>query len=140
MTDKRCRKCGVPKPVGDFYPHPKNSDGRHSWCIVCCRAYNKRPRRVEWLGEKRRRYYLSRYGITLEEYDRILASQGGVCAICGGDDPGTGRPADSLVVDHDHANGRVRGILCHPCNRGIGYLKDRADLAERACSYLRTHG
>ena len=51
-------------------------------------------------------------GVTTEVYERMLASQGGGCAICG-NEPKTRR----LHVDHDHATGRVRGLLCHRCNR-----------------------
>src|SRR5882672_6633830 len=74
------------------------------------------------------------YGITLEQYNQILADQGGVCAICGG--PPKKR---DLEVDHDHATGRVRGLLCHGCNVGIGFLCDSADLALRAAAYLEKH-
>ena len=53
-------------------------------------------------------------GVTDAEYDRLLAAQGGGCAICG-NPPKTRR----LHVDHDHKTGRVRGLLCHRCNRAL---------------------
>lgn len=53
-------------------------------------------------------------GVTDEEYARMLAAQGGGCAICGAK-PKTRR----LHVDHDHASGKVRGLLCHRCNRAL---------------------
>ena len=65
-----------------------------------------------------RRALLRKYGLTPESYDRILDSQGGVCAFCGSSNPGRayGRVQGSLCVDHDHATGRVRALLCVTCN------------------------
>jgi hypothetical protein len=53
-------------------------------------------------------------GVTDDEYARMLEAQGGGCAICGAR-PKTRR----LHVDHDHATGKVRGLLCHRCNRAL---------------------
>ena len=58
--------------------------------------------------------YRSRTGITEAQYEALLAAQGGGCAICG-NTPKSRR----LSVDHDHATGDVRGLLCHRCNRGL---------------------
>jgi hypothetical protein len=77
-----------------------------------------------------RNYHLKRrYGIGVAEFDALLASQGGVCAICGTSDP--------QHVDHDHACGNVRGILCFNCNGGLGQFKDSPDLLQNAIGYLR---
>lgn len=65
------------------------------------------------------------------EYERMLAEQGGVCAICG-QRPKTRR----LHVDHDHATGRIRGLLCFRCNRNLPTYADAAWL-ERAAQYVR---
>jgi hypothetical protein len=74
------------------------------------------------------------FGISLAEYEAKLAAQGGVCAVCGQKDEWF-----SLAVDHDHATGLVRGLLCSQCNRGLGLFKDRADLLDNAAAYLRHH-
>ena len=60
------------------------------------------------------RYVERTYGLEPGEYDRMLEAQDGRCAICG-KQPRTKR----LSVDHDHNTGRVRGLLCQPCNRGL---------------------
>lgn len=90
--------------------------------------------------EKQRRSSLVRkYGITVEDYERILAEQGGVCAVCGDPERTTHRGSASpwsLSVDHDHVTGRVRGLLCTPCNRGIGFLRDDPSIMRRALEYL----
>ena len=75
-----------------------------------------------------------RYGITSEEYDALLESQGGGCALCGATTNGK-QATRSLHVDHDHQTGRVRGILCGPCNQGLHAI-DRHGL-DRVVEYLR---
>ena len=77
------------------------------------------------------------YGITLQDYDNMLASQGGGCAICGSKSPG--KRFRHFHVDHSHATGKIRGLLCAACNAGIGHLKDSLDLLERAMRYLDAH-
>ncbi len=71
--------------------------------------------------------------MTLDEYNRMLTAQGGVCAICG---VKTARKGWRLAVDHCHATGRVRGLLCHRCNSAIGMMRESAELMRRAADYL----
>jgi Recombination endonuclease VII/NUMOD3 motif len=79
----------------------------------------------------RDREYRKRFGISLAEYTDLWAKQGGVCAIC--QEPcKRGR----LCVDHDHEDGRVRGLLCRICNIIIGQINDDFDWLERAREYL----
>lgn len=78
---------------------------------------------------------LKTYGITLQEYETLLEAQGGVCAICGKECV----TFENLAVDHDHATGAVRGLLCNNCNHGIGKFKDDPALLKAAADYvLRT--
>lgn len=89
--------------------------------------------------ERHRENRYRKYGITLADYERMAAQQGGVCALCGEperrvrDDHATRR----LSVDHDHATGQVRGLLCHRCNLSLRYnltpdlLRKMADYIER---------
>jgi len=72
------------------------------------------------------------YGVSRAQYEAMLESQGGMCAICGGP-PGV----RSLAVDHDHETKRVRGLLCSGCNTGIGGLRENPELLGRAIDYLR---
>lgn len=73
-----------------------------------------------------------RFGISLAEYEQMLAEQDGKCAICGQKDEWF-----SLAVDHCHNTKRIRGLLCSQCNRGIGLFHDKAELLEAAAAYLR---
>lgn len=78
---------------------------------------------------------LAKYGITTDEYDRLLDEQGGVCAICRLDSSSSLR-GKLMAVDHCHDTGKVRGLLCSPCNTGIGHLKDDPDRLMAAAAYL----
>lgn len=72
----------------------------------------------------------ARYGITEEQYQEMLVSQEGKCAICS-------RVLQRPHVDHDHATGHVRGLLCDNCNRGIGHLQENTEVLAAAIKYLK---
>lgn len=74
------------------------------------------------------------YGISLADYNAMLESQGGCCAICG-QSHGVGR-SGVLQVDHCHATGRVRGLLCGNCNMSLGGMKDDPALLRKGAEYL----
>jgi hypothetical protein len=74
------------------------------------------------------------YDFKLSDYEALLTAQGHRCAICGrakGNDEG-----DRLFVDHDHATGAIRGLLCNRCNSALGYFGDSAKRLRRAAAYL----
>lgn len=75
------------------------------------------------------------YGVSPEGFNRMLVEQGTVCAICKG--PGGKK---GLGVDHDHATGKVRSLLCSKCNMAIGLLNDSSAVVQQALSYLKSHG
>jgi hypothetical protein len=78
-------------------------------------------------------YYRRTFGVSADEFDRLLAEQGGGCAICGV----IPKRAASLHLDHDHDTGAIRGILCLSCNQGVGQFRDDPGLLEKAARYLR---
>ena len=75
-----------------------------------------------------------KYGITKEQYDKLLQQQGGGCAICGRTEEPDGR---KLSIDHDHNTGDVRGILCNNCNNGLGSFGDDIEGMHKAINYLQ---
>ena len=83
----------------------------------------------------RRQQILRRYGITPEQYDDMLAAQGGVCAVCL-TRPNEGRP---LQVDHCHESERIRALLCHRCNSTLGHAQDDIARLEGLIRYLKEH-
>ena len=84
---------------------------------------------------------LKNYGITLEEYNKRFDKQGGFCFICG--NPETTRTKEGisrrLSIDHDHATGQIRKLLCDSCNRGLGHFHDNIIVMERAIQYVKDH-
>jgi hypothetical protein len=76
-----------------------------------------------------------KFGLSLEQAEALLVSQGGVCALCGQPIGGWGRRGGG-VVDHCHTTGRVRGILHSLCNTGLGAFRDSSELLRRAIGYL----
>jgi hypothetical protein len=93
-------------------------------------ARNQHPERRR---KQRDTYYRRTYGISADEVDRMLAAQGGGCAICGG------RPERlaSMHLDHDHEHQHLRGLLCLSCNQGLGKFRDDAELLVAAINYLQ---
>lgn len=89
--------------------------------------------------EKRReKAWERRYGITREDYENLLKRQGHCCAICKTN--GVQRKGHTYFhVDHDHSTGKVRGLLCDLCNRGLGYFKDDPYLMRKAAKYLESN-
>lgn len=75
------------------------------------------------------------YGITYEDYETLLAAQGGACAICKG-----GTSKRHFAVDHNHKTGAVRGLLCARCNSGLAKFMDKVENVERALEYMRDDG
>lgn len=80
----------------------------------------------------------NKYGLAPEEYDAMIASQGGGCAVCHAPESKKGRCGKPihLSVDHDHESGVVRGLLCNDCNRAIGLLGDNSERVRAALDYL----
>ena len=127
---KTCIRCHKAQPDEQFYKRKLDS-GRWSRKGACKTCESKRVKD----GRVHRSYMLrTLYGITLEQHDALLESQGGVCAICGATPEQSAKGA--LAVDHCHTTGKVRGLLCGNCNVGIGQLRDDPKLVRRAAEYL----
>lgn len=123
---KWCPECGDVKAVGDFPRNRSQKNGLGTYCKPCHNTITRRDKNKH--GGARNYHLRRRYGITAEYADRMLAEQGGLCAIC--------REAPAGHVDHDHATERVRGLLCFNCNQALGNFRDRRDLMLRAAMYL----
>jgi chorismate mutase len=99
----------------------------------------KKAKKKRWDGRnvEYRRAYMREwsYGLTQADYDAMLLAQDGRCAVCAG--PPVGKPF--LLVDHDHGTGQVRGLLCQPCNVGLGHFQDEPARLQAALAYLTRH-
>lgn len=110
--------------------YAKNKEQKKAYARA---RYKLKPRVSPHLRDPdkhRRSKLFNRYGITLEEYNQMQTSRAGVCEIC------NEVYAKPLHVDHCHTSGKVRGLLCPPCNKGIGHLKDNPEILRRAIVYL----
>ena len=130
---KTCSKCGLILPESSEYFH-KRKDGKNGLNAFCKQCSNKRQRDYSATKkgkEVRRKVDLKRrFGITPEDYDRMIDSQNNKCKICGI------IPEINLSIDHNHDTGEIRGLLCVDCNLGIGNLKT-IDNLKKAIRYLK---
>ena len=157
---KRCKVCRKVKPLTDFYKAPGAADGHRGDCKACnlarkkqwyaenreaviakvkawqqenkdhVNAYHREYRKTR-TAESREGHLRRKFGLSQADYDLLLGKQGGGCRICG-KKPGK----ISLHVDHDHATGEVRGLLCVGCNNALGQLHDDTELLRRAITYV----
>lgn len=135
-TKKVCSKCGDEKFLVEFSVNSSTKDGFHSWCRICFRDIARILSRSDQKRKRNRdKLLLKRYGVSVEDYNRMLVVQDGKCAICRSESPGQ-KGVAFFIVDHDHTTGKVRGLLCAYCNKGIGRFKDSPDLLRQAACYL----
>jgi len=136
--ERKCEKCNLIKP---------HKHGNSAWCIDCHQVYKmdwqKRmtQRKTKYAksekGKTHRRCHhrLKTYNLSQKEYSLIFyRRQRGKCPICNNLLKEYGR---EQAIDHDHQTGRVRGVLCRLCNRGIGFFNDDTVRLKRAIRYLR---
>lgn len=141
---KACNVCQKVKPITEFYKEAALASGIRNQCKEC-----KSKTTAEWRERNRDKYNadmrayrakhyeklrLYRYGITLETYHFMLREQNNCCKIC--EKAPSAKKQRSLVVDHCHTTGRVRGLLCYGCNRAIVIL-DNQTLLKKALEYLK---
>lgn len=128
---RRCPRCEQNKPRADF-----PASGKAGYCRPCRAAYGRDRNR-----KQRDQQREDRYGYTPEQFATLLAKQGGGCSICGTTQVTNGRwrssEASDLHVDHDHATGHVRGLLCNRCNMTLGLMDDDPNRLIRAAEYLK---
>lgn len=129
---RRCVSCRTWPKVETGWSRRKNGAFK-SPCNRCYAGYVQ----GRYVHQQRAYHVNRKFGITLEQCEAILVSQGHRCAICRGDKP-SGR-FNQWSVDHDHSTGQVRGMLCNACNLGLGKFADSPEILEAAAAYLRKH-
>lgn len=130
---KICYRCKIEKDVQEFYKDGYKKDGFKSSCKECSRILSESYKKRRGSGYAKDLKLKQLYNISLNEYNNMLISQNGKCLICGMDLKNSKR---GFAVDHDHKTGKVRGLLCHLCNTGLGNFKDSVSLLHKAISYL----
>lgn len=131
---KTCKTCKISKEETDFdkqyikgYPNLRRRE-----CKKCRNEYKKTFRNGQSWRDRRLKYL---YGINQEDYNKMFKEQDGKCKICFG--PPSDKYGKNLAVDHDHKTGKVRGLLCAKCNKGLGQFNDNPELFQRAISYIK---
>ena len=139
-TAKDCTKCGLVKPVGDFYQR-SGADRQGTRYMSECKECNKaaiRARAKASADERFERFgtrmsdakIRKQYGVSLEEYaERMQSSER--CEVCG--------TTKHLCYDHDHETMAFRGVLCKHCNNAFGLLGDDLKGAMALLNYARRH-
>lgn len=144
---KTCPRCKETKPLTEFYKSKATVHGYAVYCKTCVVARHSewRKENLAYTAEKQKEWRQANprrskdhhlkgvYGMPLGSYDTMLAAQNGKCALCAEAEKSS---RGDLHVDHCHETGRVRGLLCHHCNIGIGNFKHDVRLLEAAIAYL----
>lgn len=140
---KICTGCGEEKDLRDFYVerYYKGKPYYNSRCKPCAvikarkwkaKKYGsaKRGTRALWLKGK--------YNLDIEEYDKRLEAQGGICPICkrSPEEHPKATRYKYFPVDHCHKTGAIRGIICHDCNLALGLLQEDTERMKRLIAYL----
>jgi hypothetical protein len=125
---KTCSNCKQSLTLSNFQKNKWKKDGLSHYCKSCKheidRQYSISHR--EQIIEKLKKW---RAKISYKSFDYLYQLQKGQCAICS-------TSTKKLAIDHNHTTGDVRGLLCHPCNTGIGFLKEDKNTFVRALQYL----
>ena len=131
---KKCRTCKTTKPISEFAKNPTGVHGVRGTCKEC------RPKDTPLTIRGRNVRY--RYGIELDDFVAMYEDQGGKCAICFIEVDlyaPEERKANVAHVDHCHTTGKIRALLCHQCNVGIGAFKEDAEVLQNAIQYIKDH-
>lgn len=134
---KKCPKCGKTKEYSEFGKSVSRKDGLTGHCKGCISLYHagRYLKDHEWRRRVQGDLIRRKYGLTKETWTDLFQKQGGVCDIC--KKIPTGKRG--LGVDHDHSTGKVRGLLCSPCNTALGMLKESISVAESLIQYIEKH-
>jgi len=134
---KKCSKCGILKPLEDFYKDNRHNRGSHRIRCIMCEKVDKK----DYYAKRGRKYKLStQYGLSENDYQDILEKQGNQCAICGIDaDEYKSKTGKYLAVDHHHVTGGIRGLLCMRDNTNMAFVDGYESRITRYRSAIPTH-
>lgn len=160
INEKTCGGCRIAKPTDHFHKNKCKKDGLNAYCISCkavkSQAYRDknreaisrkaklkydaaiaRDKRIEYKAlhpnSLRNSALKYSYGITLEQYQKMLVDQNYNCAIC---KTSQEQLIKRLAVDHNHKTNEIRGLLCGSCNRALGLFKENYEVISSAAEYM----
>ena len=113
LIERKCSMCGEWMALAEFYPTKTGRQRRHIYCIPCCSI------RARGL----------RYGLTIDQVQALIRLASGHCQLCG-------RLSEQLLLDHCHATGKVRGMLCPLCNTALAAVDKIPSFLDLARVYV----
>ena len=133
---KYCPKCKKEKRITGFNKSKGQKDGHYGLCRICQHIASEKYRSSQKGIDTIRKGHLRRtFGITPKDYNKLFNKQAGKCAICHSKDVSNSR-AVHLTIDHNHKNGKIRGLLCVKCNSLLGLARDDKTILKNAMQYL----
>lgn len=158
LQELHCIGCRKNRTIDNFHKMKRSKRGYGSRCKDCANLYKREYRKKnpekfqEYYNRERQRdlnyeryrdsYYKYSYGITLEEYDKLMILQNNKCAICLKSETivdNRTKQVRRLSVDHNHETGKVRGLLCKNCNVGLGLFKENLNIIHNLIKYLENN-
>jgi hypothetical protein len=150
-SEHTCSRCKKTLLKTEFHRNSRHKNGASTFCKQCqiqCTKEWQRKNSKKWneyqkayyhknyeklSRDRRRRHAKTKFGISLEEYEQYCSQP--CCEICAVKFDSKNKPH----LDHCHASGHIRGVLCASCNRGLGHFKDNSTSLQQAIAYLETH-
>jgi hypothetical protein len=146
MASKICCRCKQEFPITEdyFYRDRTTLNGFYPTCKKCKREQYLKRVALDKEGvtrASRNSHYRKTYGISLEDYEKLLEEQNGVCAICRKPETKkTQKYLFRLAIDHDHETGEVRGLLCSKCNSNLSWYNENIEVFKNFITYLSGGG
>ncbi len=135
---KACLLCEQEKDEADFYLFHDRWAQKHYLSARCKPCHQQYRRESPTTKKNRKAEKLQlRYGMTYEEWENMRHAENYRCMICNISEEEIGKKLD---VDHCHGSGKVRGVLCNPCNTTLGHARDSIEILEAAANYLKING
>lgn len=142
---KWCKLCDSTKEYAAFYKNRRTWNECSSYCKPCTDKYNREraalcAEKYETTAKRRlRRWHVKReFGLTAEQYEAMVQGAQGLCAICKKPESTIKKNGTvfELSVDHNHATGATRGLLCRKCNSALGHANDDPALLRAMADYI----
>lgn len=156
---KFCSRCKINKNNDNFYTNTSRKDGLATYCIECQNEYSRlryaspdqykqrkmseKENKIKRKGSSRKWYLKSTYNLTIDQYNKMLINQSGLCDIC----EVQITSEKYFDVDHDHSccsgykscGNCVRGLICFNCNSVLGHSKDSINILEKTITYIKKY-
>lgn len=126
---KICKKCSIEKSTDEFYLYRKDGSRKSDYTDFCKYCHNRRSTKEQVKSRNNKAKIKRDFGLTVDEYKKYFEIANYKCEIC--------NSGLRLSLDHNHATGKIRGVLCMNCNTALGHVKDDIKILEGLIEWLR---